>query len=851
MTKNAKKNTKNAKKKEGFRGLWLKTKGIFQKNPTIAYGIVTIALMLGVFSLEQGAKWFKASILEVPQFDGTVMPVEKVPNWAKVGGANKKHYNDYAAGDFIEMPKYDAAQLASGRNDATTMNAKITYSVVYMGNYKLDHQENAGSHLAVDIKIPVGTPIFSVANGVVSKVDQKTTGFGKHICVKHVDVPVEGQNQTIYSCYNHLDAILVNQGDIVQKGQHIANSGNTGTSTTPHLHFQIDTENAPWHPWWPFSSQQASAANLSFFEAVNAGLGKSEAQKNTIHPFNWIQANLSGRPAAPTQTTNQPTPTPTPVADSTTTLEPKPAPTRREVEALNIDYGNLGSFQVSADKSQVEPNEKVTVTIVALDQNANLIADFNGSQVRLTSSDPSINLSGLNFKNGIAKVSIVPKNNGVQTFTFQAGSVSETLRLNVGELPGALASSDQEPEESKETNNQAVNEPAPKPETSPEPEVPAVTQASKIEIKGQTSIKKGNTTLLDVIALNSAGEPIANFAPRSALQVGLRGQAELDPKILTAANFNNGEATIAVTGTEEDLVQVNIVGYPESTFNLRVVGTAEPVSYFRVTMPRSLSQGQTSTVTITALNEQGEVTERAFNGVVDLNVVEGEGRFTPSELTSADFSAGKAEVSFTPTTSNTVKVKAQSGVLVGTSDRVTVSEQSGFSDLAASDPFAEAVLDLQEKGVINGFADGTFRPDESVTRVAALKMILFALDIEIQEGQVAFSDTVNSEWYRDILHTGLQREIVNGFPDGTFRPAGEITRAAFFKILLETGDVELPEVSFDPFSDVPKDEWFASYAKYARNNDLLSFADGRFYPAREMTRAEVAQAIYRFLETQN
>ena len=169
-------------------------------------------------------------------------------------------------------------------------NTKITYPVVYMGNYELDHEENAGSHLAVDIKMPVGTPIHAIANGKIVKVSMQSDGFGHHVVIKHTNVPDPdtGNMTTLYSCYVHMSDVDVSEGQNVLKGEVIGKSGNTGTSTTPHLHFQIDRDSAPWHPYWPFSWSESQAAGLSFFEAVNAGLGKSNAVQYTINPMKYV-----------------------------------------------------------------------------------------------------------------------------------------------------------------------------------------------------------------------------------------------------------------------------------------------------------------------------------------------------------------------------------------------------------------------------------------------------------------------------------------------------------------------------------------------------------------------------------
>ena len=68
----------------------------------------------------------------------------------------------------------------------------------------------------------------------------------------------------------------------------------SGIATTPHLHLQIDTSDAPFHPYWHFTSSEARDAGLDFFSAVNAGLGKDKAMKYTIHPMIFINTYLGG-----------------------------------------------------------------------------------------------------------------------------------------------------------------------------------------------------------------------------------------------------------------------------------------------------------------------------------------------------------------------------------------------------------------------------------------------------------------------------------------------------------------------------------------------------------------------------
>ncbi|GKV67547.1 peptidase [Sporosarcina sp. NCCP-2716] len=102
-------------------------------------------------------------------------------------------------------------------------------------------------HRGQDISVPIGTPVSAAAEGVVSHAGPMG-GFGNLVMITH---SIDGQIYT--SVYAHLSSISVSTGQHVGKGQFIANSGNTGNSTGPHLHFEIHVGN--------FSATGPSAVN--------------------------------------------------------------------------------------------------------------------------------------------------------------------------------------------------------------------------------------------------------------------------------------------------------------------------------------------------------------------------------------------------------------------------------------------------------------------------------------------------------------------------------------------------------------------------------------------------------------
>lgn len=99
-------------------------------------------------------------------------------------------------------------------------------------------------------------------------------------------------NTTIYSSYLHLEDVTVELGQKIQKGTVIGHVGMTGITTTPHLHFQVDKPDAPFHPYWPFNGSDMRNAGVGFFEAVNIGLGKDRAQQYSYHPMDFVYGKL-------------------------------------------------------------------------------------------------------------------------------------------------------------------------------------------------------------------------------------------------------------------------------------------------------------------------------------------------------------------------------------------------------------------------------------------------------------------------------------------------------------------------------------------------------------------------------
>jgi peptidase M23-like protein len=115
------------------------------------------------------------------------------------------------------------------------MNAMSGFGIRLHPIHKVDKM-----HTGIDFTAPPGTPIQATGNGVVIKAEHEVFGYGNHVIIDH------GYGYT--SLYGHMSSFSVQVGDKIQKGQTIGKVGNTGTSTAPHLHYEVRLKNNPVDP---------------------------------------------------------------------------------------------------------------------------------------------------------------------------------------------------------------------------------------------------------------------------------------------------------------------------------------------------------------------------------------------------------------------------------------------------------------------------------------------------------------------------------------------------------------------------------------------------------------------------
>ncbi len=194
-------------------------------------------------------------------------------------------------------------------------------------------------------------------------------------------------------------------------------------------------------------------------------------------------------------------------------------------------------------------------------------------------------------------------------------------------------------------------------------------------------------------------------------------------------------------------------------------------------------------------------------------------------------------------------VDTESIYLYYTTDTTSTPFVNPFSDVYSSDWYFDYVMAAAQAELVNGYTDGTFRPAKSLTRAEAA-MLLYRLSGSPEVTATAsFSDLPN-EWYRDAIAWAQQTGVVTGYPDGTFRPDESVTREQFVTMVWRLEGKPEATGTLQGFADT------ASVSEYAKAAFAWAIGEGiingitsyqwegvRLAPQDNIKRCEVAKIL--------
>jgi len=173
-----------------------------------------------------------------------------------------------------------------------------------------------------------------------------------------------------------------------------------------------------------------------------------------------------------------------------------------------------------------------------------------------------------------------------------------------------------------------------------------------------------------------------------------------------------------------------------------------------------------------------------------------------------------------------------------------------YSDLPYNLSSKLAIESFTEQGIIEGYPDGTFGPSKSINRAEAMKIITLVFPLQdhyLTEVEVNFSDTEDESWYMDYVKEGVARKIVQGYVDGTFKPANQVSFSESIKMGLVAAGLDIDQVEYSDFHyEIKAEDWYAKYFKYGFEKNLYDLnPEGDIEPLKPMNRGDFVELMYR------
>ncbi len=158
------------------------------------------------------------------------------------------------------------------------------------------------------------------------------------------------------------------------------------------------------------------------------------------------------------------------------------------------------------------------------------------------------------------------------------------------------------------------------------------------------------------------------------------------------------------------------------------------------------------------------------------------------------------------------------------------------------------IVELVSSGAVSGYSDATFQPDQNITRAEFTTILVKAFKLEAKTGK-DFADIAN-HWAKDAIVTAAAHGIVNGYDANSFRPDKNITREQMAVMIVKAAQLNKNDGESKQFIDNDKiSSWAAEAIAIASQHKIITgYPDNSFKPQGEATRAEAVTVIVKTLE---
>lgn len=194
-----------------------------------------------------------------------------------------------------------------------------------------------------------------------------------------------------------------------------------------------------------------------------------------------------------------------------------------------------------------------------------------------------------------------------------------------------------------------------------------------------------------------------------------------------------------------------------------------------------------------------------------------------------------------------------SGVFLSTASSVSAS--TTFSDVSAADEYSKEVSYISDLGIIKGYqvnGKNYFRPDKSITRFQAAKMLVIASGNKNTAGAaISFPDVAKGTEEYEYISKAVKLGYFKGNPDGTFKPSANLTRGQMSKVLASAFDISLTPNLTTPlmFADISLGDEYTPFINGLYYEGIIRGSQGKYSPASSLTRGQFSLMLARALDS--
>ncbi|HBH12849.1 MAG: S-layer domain protein [Clostridiales bacterium 38_11] len=179
----------------------------------------------------------------------------------------------------------------------------------------------------------------------------------------------------------------------------------------------------------------------------------------------------------------------------------------------------------------------------------------------------------------------------------------------------------------------------------------------------------------------------------------------------------------------------------------------------------------------------------------------------------------------------------------------TIAYAAGFSDVGGFPWAEEAIDEMVSLGYIQGYEGGVFLPSKELTR-AELVTIINRMNRLTEEKEITFPDVIESHWANAEIGKAVAKGYISGFPDNTFKPDQSVTREQFATIINNLYELEeeleaIEMVDGDLIADWSK----TAIERVLASGIMHGYPDGTFRSTGNITRSEGVVALYNLLKS--